>query len=104
MLFLDKLYLIDGLIASYRGKSYEEVKEELIKIAAFYTTTLLECEEAEQYYSNDYNVSISRGLGAINVMLIIMAWWLNERNENYVRNTCRAILSPDKFNAIDWNL
>ena len=44
--FLDKLYLIDEMIVSCRGKSYEEVKKELIKIAGFYTTTLLECEEA----------------------------------------------------------
>lgn len=100
--FLDKLYLIDEMIVSCRGKSYEEVKEELIRIAAFFTTTLLECEEAEQYYTNDYSVLINGEMGAVNVMDDIMGWWLNERNVNYVEITCRLILDPDKINTIDW--
>ncbi len=103
MPFLDKLYMIDSLVVSCRGKDFEEVKEELIKISAFYTTTLLEREETTQYYGDEYSVLIRGKLGALNVLVIILAWWLNEKNENYVKKTCTLILAPDKLNAIDWN-
>lgn len=106
MSFIDKICLINDRVIACRGKAFEEVKEELIIIAAFFTTTILECDGVTLYPTHglDFCVLIQGNMGAFNMLWTIMELWLDEGEENPLKSSCFTVMSSDKFNAIDWKI
>ncbi|RKM56981.1 hypothetical protein D6853_02880 [Butyrivibrio sp. X503] len=103
---IDKLNLIVKKVVELRGANFEDIKGELIKIAAFYTTSLLECEgtSIEEYRGYDFYVTLRGEMGALNVLFTILDLWKNGKSNVFIYNSCDLALSEDEFEALNLKL
>ena len=104
--FVEKIYYINDKIISLKGRKFEEVKDELIRIAAFLTTTLLQCEGTtiEVYGDLDYYAIVQSSFSAVNTLNMIVSSWYEDAEYNYLKVACSAVLPTEQFKAIDWKI
>ncbi|MEE3494523.1 MAG: hypothetical protein VZR06_05135 [Butyrivibrio sp.] len=106
MVFAEKINHINDKVASLRGKEFEEVKEELIMVAAFFTTTLLQCDgtNIKVYGDLDYFAIVQSSFSSVNTLNIILSAWYKKYKYNVIKSSCMALLSTEQFEAIDWKI
>ena len=106
MNLLDKLNLIVKKVDNLKDKEFDAIKGDLIKIASFYTASLLACDETriKKYGDLDYYAIVCGRIGALNTLNVILNLWLESENELFVYNTCEAILSKEEFKALNLKL
>ena len=92
---VDELNYIIEKVDKLKNRRFEEIKEELFKIAAFYATTMLTCDGASinEYKEVDYYAIVSGELGVIYPLNGILRLWLDSKDEWFVYNSCETILS-----------
>lgn len=105
MSFMDKLCLIKDLVESSRELPFEEVKENLMKIAAFYAMALLGCEKVNSYLVNSGGryLTVSGALrGTIQPLRTLLFYWLNERDSSILKSDCKSVLQQEQYNSLEW--
>ncbi|MBO4456128.1 MAG: hypothetical protein J5802_00255 [Butyrivibrio sp.] len=101
-----RIYLINDKITALIGKEFVEVKDELIMIAAFYTTTLLQCEgtSMKKYGDLDYFAIVEGDLSADNTLNTILNAWYKKTPNKHLKNACYGVIPDEQFEAIDWRI
>ena len=106
--FEEKIYCINDRIIVLKGKEFEEVKNELIMIAAFFADTLLQCEGTTMkvYGDLDYFAIVEGNISAVNTLgTILNAWYEKSQNKyNYLKVACEGLIPEEQFEAIDWKI
>ena len=103
MVFVEKINHINDKVASLRGKEFEEVKEELIIIAAFFATTLLQCEGTtmQDYGDLDYFAIVEGNLSAVNILDTILDAWYEDSLNNPLKDACDGVIPDEQLEALD---
>ena len=105
MPFMDKMCLLKDLVESSRELPFEEVKEKLMKIAAFYAMALLGCEKVNSYLVNSGGryLTVSGALrGTIQPLRTLLFYWLNERDSSILKSDCKSVLQPEQYDSLEW--
>ncbi len=105
MPFMDKMYLVKEKVESSRELPFEEVKENLMKIAAFYATALLGWEKVNSYLVNSGGryLTVSGALrGTIQPLRTLLVYWLNERDSSILKSDCKSVLQQAQYDLVDW--
>ncbi|SFU67383.1 hypothetical protein [Butyrivibrio sp. INlla21] len=104
---MDKLGIVVAHVDAERNKDFSEIKDELIKITAFYATTLLECEGTKMLYENrgiDYFAIVQGKTGAINTLKTILRLWSDGDEKQFIYHSCLVALSKDRFESLGLSL
>jgi hypothetical protein len=105
MSFMDKLCLIKEMVESSRELPFEEVREKLIEIAAFYAVALLGWEKVNSYLVNSGGryLTVSGALrGTIAPLESILNIWLNEDDIDVIKSDCKSVLQQEQYNSLEW--
>ncbi len=93
MSFSDKLnYIVDNVMA-LRDKEFNDVREELVNIAAFYISVLLETEGVMivEYRGYDYYALVNGKRGTANALKDIFMLWSRGNENAFVQNSFRVV-------------
>ncbi len=100
---MDRITRVLDSIEKCRGKSFSDVKEELMQITAFYAETLLSIENTRFAFEDDKFAMIYNEDNECTFPLKdVIAVWLGEYDYNSIRLACEDFLSDEDLNEIDW--
>ena len=101
--FVGRINHINDKIAILKGKEFEDVKDELIIIAAFFATTLLQCEGTtmQDYGDLDYFAIVEGNLSAVNILDTILDAWYEDSLNNPLKDACDGVIPDEQLEALD---
>lgn len=105
MPFMDRLCLIKEMVEASRESSFDEVRQKLIKIAAFYAVALLGCDKVNSYLAHNMGLYLTVSgawRGTIRPLQSIFDLWLNETDRNIIKDDCKSVLQPEQYDSLDW--
>ena len=93
MSFSDKLNYIVESVMALRDKEFDDVRDDLVNIAAFYISVLLETEGVNivEYRGYDYYALVNGKRGTANALEDIFMLWYRGNDNAFVLNSFRVV-------------
>ena len=98
------IHVLDS-IEECKGKSFSDIKENLMQIAAYYTDTLLSIEDTRFEFEDDkFAIIYNEDEQCTFPLKDVIAVWLGEHGNSMIKYACEDFLAEEDFNKIDWGV